>query len=346
MEQSGILFAGKKMFNKALLFGAMFLLSSNLLADETICYKNGLELPSQIETSRLDGGVCEGRLTLSDMRKDGWEILDIKITTFQNRLNYSYYFYKNTQGSSSNMISYSNITPTQKEFSIKPIGTKVLDLKDNQSSIDIGNLTIGQAGIVVHIYDNDKRLIVANAKVISSNPTSSIVEFFPFDDLKQDAIPTTKRVVENGDVIVLNYMYNQSLLITPSYDIYQAIRSNFRQNNFMHPDILASQLKINNQPFPTKEDFQKFAIEQNLGTIFFVVDSKVYIVDTKTFTILNIYSFPFITEEKQMPFYTRVENIEASNFDFSSVSIPFIYEGKKALSYDDYYKQLLGLSND
>jgi hypothetical protein len=47
--------------------------------------------------------------------------------------------------------------------------------------------TCGQTGIVVHIYDNDKRLIVSNAKVISSNEKSSVVEFFKFDDLKQDA---------------------------------------------------------------------------------------------------------------------------------------------------------------
>ena len=58
----------KKTFNKALFLGAISLLSSNLLADETICYKNGLDLPSQIETSKLDGGICEGKLTLNDMK--------------------------------------------------------------------------------------------------------------------------------------------------------------------------------------------------------------------------------------------------------------------------------------
>ncbi|MFX4233614.1 plasminogen-binding N-terminal domain-containing protein [Aliarcobacter butzleri] len=332
----------KKTFNKALFLGAISLLSSNLLADETICYKNGLDLPSQIETSKLDGGICEGKLTLNDMKKSGWDILDIQVTTSQNKLSYSYYFYKNTNQSLSNTPkTYANsLNYSKKEFSIKPIGAKVVNLKDNQSTIEIGNLTVGQSGIVVHIYDNDKRLIVANAKVISSTPTSSVVEYFPFDDLKQDAIPTTKRVVTNNDVIVLNYMYNQSLLIAPDYDSFQAVRSDFKQNNFIHSDIFGTKLKVNNQPFPTKEDIQKFAIEQNLGTIFFVLDSKVYILDTKTFAILDVYSFPVNIKEKQMPFYTRVEEIKGPLIDFSS--IPF-FSDKEDLGYDDYYKQILGL---
>lgn len=333
----------KKMFNKALFIGAISLLSSNLLADETICYKNGLDLPSQIETSKLDGGVCEGKLTLNDMKKDGWDILDIQVTTSNNKLSYSYYFYKNTkEGLANAPKTYTNsLNYAKKEFSIRPIGAKVTNLKDNQSTIDVGNLIVGQAGIVVHIYDNDKRLIVANAKVVSSDNNSSVVEYFSFDDLKQDAIPTTKRVVENNDVIVLNYMYNQSLLIAPDYDSFQAVRSDFRQNNFIHPDIFGTKLKVNNEPFPTKEDIQKFAIEQNLGTIFFVIDSKVYILDTKTFAILDVYDFPVITKEKQMPFYTRVEEIKGPLFDFSS--IPFL-SSEKDLGYDDYYKQVLGLN--
>jgi hypothetical protein len=324
---------------KVLFLGA-FILVNSLLADETICYKNDLDLPSQIEISKLDGGVCDGKLTVNDMKKDGWEILDIKVTTIQNKLNYSYYFYKNAVKSADGKNYASNLNPAQKEFSVRPIGAKVVDLKDNQSTINIGNLTIGQAGIVVHIYDNDKRLIVANAKVVSSNDNSSVVEFFPFEDLKQDAIPTTRRVLENDDVIVLGYMYDKSLLVTPNYDSFQAVRSDFRQNNFMHSDIFASQLKIHNIPFPTKEDFQKFAIEQNLGTIFFLVDNKVYIVDSKTFAILNVYSFYFTVQDKQMPLYTRVENIEGPALDFS---IPFLSKNKNNLDYDEYYKDLLGV---
>jgi hypothetical protein len=325
-----------KIFNKLLLLSATCLISTNLSAQETVCYKNNVEKPSIIENVALDGGVCNGTVSLNEMKNNGWDVLDIKIISSQNKFNYSYYFIKNENNL--NSVVPTNENYSKKNFSIKPIGTKIENIKDNKSTINIGNLIIGQSGITVHIYDNDKRMIVSNAKVISSNNDNSVVEFFNFDDLKQDALPTTKRNVEKGDVLVLNYMYNSSLLITPNQDTFQLVRNNFKLNNFIHSDIFAAKLKVNNQPYPTKEDFQTFAIEQNLGTMFFVLDNKIYIVDTKTFTILESYSISYEKNEITMPFYTRVEEIEGSLFDFS------FFSDKKELSYDDYYKRILGLS--
>ena len=331
-----------KIFNKILLLSATCLLSSNLLAQETVCFKNNVEKPSLIENTALDGGVCNGNLSLNQMKKDGWNVLDIKITPSENKFNYSYYLIKNDNQNIALNNSNDSKYNVENNFSVKPMGTKIENIDDNKSTINIGNLIIGQTGIVVHIYDNDKRLIVSNAKVISSNSNSSIVEFFKFDDLKQDALPTTKRMVEKGDVLVLNYMYNSSLLITPTQDTFQAVRNNFKLNNFIHSDIFAAKLKINNKPFPTKEDFQEFAIEQNLGTIFFVLNNKVYILDTKTFTILDSYSVSYENSESKMPFYTRVEEIESSILDFSFSDLLF-FNDKKELSYDEYYEEILGL---
>jgi len=325
-----------KIFNKLLLLSATCLLSNNLFAQETVCFKNDVEKPSTIETIALDGGVCKGKISLNEMKENGWDVLDIKIVPSQNKFNYTYYFIKNeTQNSLGNKVV--NNDYSKKNFSIKPIGMKIENIQDNKSTINVGNLIVGQSGIVVHIYDNDKRLIVSNAKVISSNSNTSVVEFFKFDDLKQDALPTSKREVEIGDVLVLNYMYNSSLLITPTQDSFQSVRDNFKLNNFIHSDIFAAKLKVNNKPYPTKEDFQSFAIEQNLGTIFFALNNKVYIVDTKTFTILDSYSFAYENSEIKMPFYTRVEEIEESILDFS------FFSDKKELNYDEYYKRILGL---
>lgn len=329
-----------KIFNKVLLLGAVSLISCNLMAEETICFKNGVDKPSTIEDTALEGDICKGKLTVNDMKSNGWDVLDIKITSSQNKFNYSYYFYKENHSSAKPVSTTSNATLQTNitaDFSIKPIGSKITNLQDNKSTINIGNLIVGQTGIVVHIYDNDKRQIISNAKVISSNANSSVVEFFSFDDLLQEALPTSNRQVSINDVLVLNYMYNSSLLIAPSLDSFQAVRSNFKSNNFIHSDIFAAKLKVENKPFPTKEDIQNFAISQNLGTIFFVLDNKVFIVDTKTFTILATYAFAYENAEKQMPFYTRVEEIEGSIFDFS------FFSSNESLTYDEYYEKVLGL---
>lgn len=328
----------RKIFNKILLLGATSLLTNNLLAQETICFKNNVEKPSMVENIGLDGDICNGKLTINDMKTNGWDVLDIKITPNQNKFNYTYYLYKSEKASTNNSVPAKTVEkPSSNNFSVKPIGVKIENVQDNKSTINVGNLIVGQTGVVVHIFDNDKRLIVSNAKVVSSNSENSVVEFFAFEDLKQDAIPTSNRKAQKGDVLVLNYMYNSSLLIAPTLESFQTVRENFKLNNFIHSDIFAAKLKTDNNPYPTKEDIQKFAIEQNLGTIFFVLDNKVMIVDTKTFKILESYAFAFESKEKQMPFYTRVEEIEESFFSFS------FFSWKKDLSYDEYYKKVLGI---
>lgn len=324
----------RKILKNFLLIGATTLLTSSLFAQETICYKNGVSSVSQIESTPLNGIVCQNQLSVNDMKKDGWNILDIQINTVDGKLNYSYYFYKTDALKNAPAISSIN---SQAQFSARPIGTKITNIENNKSTIDVGNLLVGQTGIVVHIYDSDKRSIVSNAKVISSNENSSVVEYFSFDDLKQEALPITNRGVSINDVLVLNYMYNSSLLIAPNFDSFQAVRSEFAENNFMHSDVFAAKLKYKNKPYPTKEDIQEFAIEQNLGTIFFVLDGKIYVVDTKTFTILDSYKFVFDQKEQQTPFYTRVEDIESPFYQ-----VAFIF-GNEKLAYNDYYKQILGL---
>lgn len=332
----------KKTIQKFLFLATACLLSNNLFALETICYKNGVDLPSTIETVGLDGDLCKGKLSVNDMKNSGWEILDIKITSTQNKFDYSYYFYKaenqNSYGTSS---SLTNEKPLVTNFSVKPIGIKLGSIENNKTTINTGNLVVGQSGIVVHIFDNDKKLVVANAKVISSNDSSSVVEFVSFDDLKQNAIPTSKRKPVTGDVLVLNYMYNSSLAITPTYNAFQGLKDNFRASNFLHPDVFAAKLKVTNNPYPTKEDIQQFAIEQNLGTIFFVLEGKVYVLDTKTFTVLAQYPYSYDSKDTQRPFFTRVEEIEESIFNLSYFAF---LSDKKTISYDEYYKRILGLS--
>lgn len=140
--------------------------------------------------------------------------------------------------------------------------------------------------------------------------------------------------------LILNYMYNSSLLIAPTLDSFQSVRENFKLNNFIHSDIFAAKLKVDHKPYPTKEDIQNFAIEQNLGTIFMVIENKVFIIDTKTFAILDSYAINYENAEAIMPFYTRVEEIEESIFNLSYFDF---FSGNKNLSYNDYYKKILGV---
>lgn len=330
----------KRFLNKVfLLSSATLLFSSYAFAQTTVCYKNNWDKPSTIEQVALEGGECQGKYSLKQMKEKGWSVVDIQVQTKQNKFNYKYLLVDGSTDHIKNSTAKEEIS-TKNKFTIKPLGLKLDNIESNKSTINVGNLIVGQSGIVVHVYENARKLIVANAKVISSDENSSVVEFFPFKDIKQDAIPTSNRNVQIDDVLVLNYMYPASLLITPTQDTFQGIRKSFEYNNFLHSDLFAAKLKVENHPYPTKKDIQDFAIEQNLGTIFIVVDQKVYILDSKTFTILTSFDIEYSELDSQKPFYTRVEDIKKSGFD---ISFNFFSKDDEDLNYKQYYKKLLGL---
>ncbi|OCL81796.1 Plasminogen-binding protein PgbA [Arcobacter porcinus] len=221
--------------------------------------------------------------------------------------------------------------------SFETISVDITNIEKNRSKIEIPNLKIGQSGIVIHTYDEKFNTIVSNAKVISSDEFGSVVEFFAFDDLKQDAIATTKRKVEINDKLILNYLYQNSLLIAPNFEGFDDISKKFPNFSFIHPDILGAKLKFTNSLYPTKKEIQDFTIEQNLGTIFIVVLDNLYILDSKTFLILD--KFDYIQKdglEKRLPFFTRVEDVKDSFFNISSWF-------KKKDDYDSHYKKILGI---
>ena len=85
---------------------------------------------------------------------------------------------------------------------------------------------------------------------------------FSFWWFKTRCDSNTNRVVEKGDILLLNYMYDQSLLIALIFN-YKAVKDDFAQNN-LYIRLIYGIFKISNQPLPRIEDFQKFAIEQNL----------------------------------------------------------------------------------
>ena len=326
--------------NKLLLLSITILLSLTIAnAKTTVCYKKNWQSPSTIETTTLDGGVCEGKYSLQEMKKMRWYILDIKIDSEQNNLSYQYLL-TNDQIVNTKVVKNVQIKEKnnlKEKFSLKTIPIKITNITENKTTIDVGNLTIGQSGVVVHVYNDDKKLIISNAQVIESNKTSSIIKFSKFDDLTQEALPNSNRIVQKNDILLLNYLYNASLLIAPNLDTFQTIKSNFIDNNFLHSDIFATKLKQDREPYLTKEYIQNYAISQNLGTIFIVANQYIYILDTKTLKVLTIYQISYDTSKAEMPFYTRVTDIESSNFNIEFLS------NKKNLTYDEYYKKLLGL---
>ncbi len=361
MKNNNFIFKSK---SKLLLLCASLFVAQNLSAKTTVCYKKDWNKPSTIESTALDGGVCAGEYSLYQMKKDGWFIKDIKIKSSNKGLNYTYIL-TNVNPIDINKNQISDNLRAQK-LNFNQTFQNIINVSGNTATINIGNLKIGQSGIIKHTYKDGNQIIVSSAYVTSSNESSSQIKFIPFLDLKQNAIPTSNRKVANGDKFLLNYLYDFSLLIAPNNESFKIVRKKYRDNTFLHSDVFAAYLKFIYRPQPTKEIIQDFALAQNMGTLFFVIDSNLYIVDTRTFAVLEKRPLNYLQNETQMPFYTRVEKIKYSIltenytkwFDFAKKYISEdtkteeeILYGDLATSkskdsdvdYNEYYKKLLGV---
>lgn len=347
-----------------LILSATLLLSHNLFAKEIKCFKKDWSKPSTIETTPLDGEICAGDFSLKQMQKKGWFIKDIDIQTSKNGLSYTYTLSDKNPVQISKKDVQKNIVSKQ-ELTLNDTKIKITDVNKKTAKINLANLKIGQSGIIEHTYKNGKKMIVSSAYVSESNNEYSIITFIPFLGLKQNALPTSKRGVANGDTFTLNYLYKESLLISPSIESFRKARKDFPENNFVHSDVFGTYLKVNYEPEPNKQIIQDYAISQNMGTIFFVIENYVYIVDTKTFTILKKKPIVYLPGDLQMPFYTRVEKIESSFFSTDWFDLSFITDlfgdddrTEEEMLYGDlatdkskepsknytlYYKKLLGL---
>jgi len=335
----------------------------SLNAKETTCYKKGWESPATIQNALLEGGECDSKNSLNSMIEQGWRIKDIQIKNSSIGFDYTYILTDEKIVES----KFVNLKSEVKIPSFETIYTKLNSVNEKTARIDVPNLKIGQSGIVQHSYENGRSVIVANAHVIESNSSYSVVSLNEFDDLKQRAIPKTSRKASNGDTFILNYLYNASMLIAPTSQSFSVVTEKFKNHNFLHSDIFATHLKLENEPLPSKETFIAFAKFQNLGTLFFILNNNVYVVDAKTFNVLHAYDIMYSNAQEQLPFYTRVAEIDKAFWDidfkkyvevvknFVSINekteVEYLTEDLKLnkegkadqIHYNAYYEKLLGL---
>ena len=70
------------------------LTASIATAQTTMCFKENHKSISTIETTNLDGGECQSKKSVQDMKNEGWNISDINITKNKDSSNYIYIFQK------------------------------------------------------------------------------------------------------------------------------------------------------------------------------------------------------------------------------------------------------------
>jgi len=196
------------MIKKSLL---LISVSSFLLAETTMCFKKNITDPSTVETVTLDGGKCSGDRTLTQMKKNGWIVDDMKITSKKNSdtMNYVFILKKGSSISSINKTDLkANIIAIQKEKKEKQ--------KANKIKLSLAN---GKK-----LYTNDCAQCHGNDAKEEAYNTSKPLTTLSLIDMQVAIRDYTLNTKDNGMAIVMQ-PYATSLTSKDVEDIYKYIQT-------------------------------------------------------------------------------------------------------------------------
>ena len=208
---------------------------------------------------------------------------------------------------------------------------------ETEATISIDKIDVGVSGFVVHTVAEGHEAILKSAVVAEFDKESKIakLKLDKYTQLDSNALPTGKWSVKTGDIVVLAFGYNRGLLIAPNEEIYYKVAKS-ANIQWIHPDIFATFLSFNGHPTPLRGDFTKISSTTSVGLIYIFLNSRVYTLDAKSFKILTTTEVELAQKSINLPFYTRVEKIEASWWG----------EGSNRLEeYEPYYYELIIKAN-
>ena len=212
--------------------------------------------------------------------------------------------------------------------------------EDGKSArIQTARVEPGVSGFVVRHFTKEHSSIVAAAVVTAYDDASGTLDvaFSPYMALRQNSLPKGLWTPEAGDELVLAYAYGRGVMISPTEKVYRKLTERITTVDWMHPDTLATYLSYQGHPTPLKKDLAGFCDVATTGLLFIYLDDSLLTVDCQSLGVLQITKADLPPYEKpQLPFYSRVEKIEANWFG----------EGSGRLeSYEPYYLELLVENN-
>ncbi|MFK5938497.1 MAG: plasminogen-binding N-terminal domain-containing protein [Sulfurimonas sp.] len=221
------------------------------------------------------------------------------------------------------------------ELSAGVLKSPILTLeKDNSvATIKVDKIDLGMSGFISHQIASNHSSILKNAVVIAYDKESKIatLALSDYNGLKNNSLPTGEWKVSVGDTVLLAYAYSRAFLVAPSEEIYHQLSKSVKIQ-WIHPDIFATILSFRGHPTPLKSDFTALSISNAVGLLFIYLDQKVFMLDARSFKILSINDAPLVQDSVKLPFYSRVEEIDANWFGDGSDELQ---------EYEPHYYELL-----
>jgi len=219
-----------------------------------------------------------------------------------------------------------------------PIKTEITSI-DDEGLIhiqDIKGAQVGMYGLLIKHFNEKHSIALSWVEITEIQEGSIRAITHPIHALEQSALPSGNWVAKVGDEVILGYNYHRALLIAPNASVYKKVTTYHKARHWTHPDIFTTVLSSNGHPSPLKEDFIQTCRANNIGLVAFIFDKSILTIDCLSFKILQNKETALKTNEIQLPFYTRVVNIEEDWWG----------EGSSPLEeYAPYYVNLLATYN-
>ena len=218
------------------------------------------------------------------------------------------------------------------------ISQPITSVDGENATIKIDNIDVGMSGFIVKHIDQEHSYILNSAVVSKFDKENKIatLKLGKYNATQQEYLPNGKWKAQVGDEAVLAFGYSRALLIAPDEEIYYRVTKGLPTLEWTHPDVFASLVSMNGHPTPLKQDFEQMCDLTSVGLLYFYINQSLMTVDCKSMTLLQITPAPLKQQSLQLPFYSRVKEINANWFG----------EGSSKLKvYDPYYYELLVKSN-
>lgn len=214
------------------------------------------------------------------------------------------------------------------------LSAPLVTVNDNSATAKTPKIQVGVSGFIVRHFNKEHSSIIANAIVMAYDESSSIatLQLKDYDGLRQNSLPNGRWTPQVGDELILAYGYTRALLIAPNESIYHNITSRIKSIDWQHPDGFATTLSYAGHPTPLKEDFYTFCTGTASGLLYLYSHKTLFTLDCKSMKLLQITPAGFKEKETKLPFYSRVDEINAAWWG----------EGSDELeSYEPYYLELI-----
>lgn len=214
------------------------------------------------------------------------------------------------------------------------INIEKIDTKSKTATFPAYDLEIGESGFVLSKL-KDYSLISASLEIKSIENGVATARIYPFNSMKQIYLPTPRTKPKAGDMAVFRNLNDKAFLIAPNSLVYEKIKSENKDIDFMSSDLLMGYLSDYGGFDPKPKFFQKVCSAYSVGLLYIVGTNQINVLDCQS--LISLKSIPFDTSKVQKtiaPFFSRLQDVKTG-------SLASLFYSKKSKNYFEYYDRLI-----